>query len=196
MIIIKNILYNDKTEEIKEGEQEKMDFTSLIKKYNNISLEDLSKEEILNSTGEIRKLTDIFYDIFNLMNTLESEYTYEDGQEELKLSNIAILREIYLNPGITANSLAKKYTKSAAYMSRTLRWLEDRDYIVREIDPENRIYFNIYLTKKGQSLVASHQFIELETVNILFDKFLKEHSQEELVRFVECIEDAVNFIKS
>lgn len=167
-----------------------MKLEELIEKYKDLSVEDMSNESALDLNEEFKNLSDIFYDLFTYANIFINDYSVKFDTESLDLASVAILREIQQNPGITANNIATKFSRSAAFMSRTLRKLEDGCYINREIDQDNRIYFKIYLTDKGEDFIAWQIKREIQVVQDFLDYHYGKYSTKDLGTFVEILRDS------
>ena len=61
-----------------------------------------------------------------------------------------IIYNIFKSPGINAIELNEIWNVSKAYISKIINKLESDGYIYREINPENKRKYDLYLTKKGE----------------------------------------------
>lgn len=64
------------------------------------------------------------------------------------------LRWICENPGISQEDLAKFYQVDKGAIAKSVRRMEDLDYIRREQNPEDRRAYCLFPTKKAQELVV------------------------------------------
>ena len=85
--------------------------------------------------------------------------------------------------GITQEELAAHFHIDKGTVARALRKLEDKDYLFRKVDSENRRRYLIYLTEKGKSTVPQITNIEQEWENSICSMF----SEEEYNRLFEIL---------
>lgn len=74
-------------------------------------------------------------------------------QMDITAGQIPFLMVLSREEGITQDELAAHFHIDKGTVARALRKLEDKKYLSREIDPENRRRHLIYLTKKGKDTV-------------------------------------------
>ncbi len=85
--------------------------------------------------------------------------------------------------GITQEELAAHFHIDKGTVARALRKLEDKNYLFREVDSENRRRYLIYLTEKGKRTVPKITNIEQEWENSICSRF----SEEEYNRLFEIL---------
>ena len=168
-------------------------------KYRNMRYDDfiqLSEEEL----DEIRNiLSQSASTMYTFVDKLDSMMIADPNfKNELKIELIEsrFLEYIYRNPGTTASELGEKWDRTPAYMSRSLRRLEDLGLIYREIDPNNRIYLKIYVTEQGEEVVYKLKKYEVNLQKHLLNGILEEYSVEELEKFRQYSKTAIRAIKN
>lgn len=72
---------------------------------------------------------------------------------DLKSYQFTILFEIYKGKNISQHEIGSNYNIDKGVMSRTLKKLEDDEFIYREIDENNRRRNIVSLTSKGEEIV-------------------------------------------
>ena len=60
---------------------------------------------------------------------------------------------VYDNPGCSQDDLVNMYGESKANIAKSLKKLEDNEYIKREVNPENRRKYMLKTTSKADELV-------------------------------------------
>ena len=60
---------------------------------------------------------------------------------------------IYYNPGSSQEAIAAYYSLDKSGVARDARKLEDMGHIRREIMPESRRQYRLYLTEKGEEMI-------------------------------------------
>ncbi len=76
--------------------------------------------------------------------------------------------------GITQEELAAHFHIDKGTVARALRKLEDKQYIFRKVDVENRRRYHIYLTEKGRTTVPQITNIDKEWEESLCSRFTEE----------------------
>lgn len=89
------------------------------------------------------------------------------------------------NPGCRANDMVEKWGLSPAFVSRTLRRIEDLDLIYKEIDKDNRIYFNIYLTDEGTEYLRIIKACQSNLLSTMLDDLMEDYDQDKVGKFFE-----------
>ncbi len=83
--------------------------------------------------------------------------------QELNLNReVRYLMMIYDNPNCSQDDLVNIYGESKANMAKSLKKLEEQEYIVREVNPNNRRKYMLKTTKKADELVPKIRQISLE----------------------------------
>ena len=81
---------------------------------------------------------------------------------------------IYRNTGVNQQTLCDLISVLPSVASRALRELEDKGYITKERDEQNRRNYNLYLTPKGRELAEKSLMTQERYWNDLLSKFTPE----------------------
>ena len=74
--------------------------------------------------------------------------------EELDLGHeMRYIMAIYDNQGLSQDDLVKMFAQSKASIAKSVKKLEDEEYITREVNPENRRKYMLKTTSKANELV-------------------------------------------
>jgi DNA-binding MarR family transcriptional regulator len=76
--------------------------------------------------------------------------------------------------GITQEELAAHFHIDKGTVARALRKLEDKQYLFRKIDTENRRRYRIYLTEKGRTTVPQIKNIDMEWEESMCSRFSED----------------------
>ena len=124
----------------------------------------------------------------NQMKYLNSKIKELDLGHEMRF-----IMMIYDNPNISQDDLARISGQSKANIAKSLKKLEDKDFIKREINPENRRKYMLNVTEKGKDLAPKYrQFAkdwEKEVGITDEDEILKERLKEIAIKGMKLIED-------
>lgn len=93
---------------------------------------------------------------------------------DLTAGQIPFLMVLSREEGITQDELAAHFHIDKGVVARALRKMEDKNYLLREIDPENRRRHRIYLTEKGKSTVPKITNIDKEWEDSICSKISEE----------------------
>lgn len=112
--------------------------------------------------------------------------------DELNLGHeMRFIMMIYDNPNISQDDLVSISGNSKASIAKTLKKLEDEDYIKREINPENRRKYMLKTTEKGDEIVPKIRQIsrdwEVEVGITDQDNELKERIKEIAINAMELV---------
>lgn len=69
---------------------------------------------------------------------------------------------IYDNPNCSQEDVVNMFGQSKGNIAKTLRKLEDKGFIRREVNPENRRKYMLNTTEKGRNLVPEYRRISKE----------------------------------
>ena len=69
---------------------------------------------------------------------------------------------IYDNPNCSQEDVVNMFCQSKGNIAKTLRKLEDKGFIRREVNPENRRKYMLNTTEKGRNLVPEYRRISKE----------------------------------
>lgn len=93
-----------------------------------------------------------------------------------------ILRKLYScgqNNKINQEFFVKHFQIDKAAIARSIKKLEERKYIERRIDPDNRRQYLISLTSKGKKIAEDIKRYEEEWENYIYDNY--PHEKEDLL---------------
>lgn len=112
--------------------------------------------------------------------------------EEFDLNHdIRYVMLIYDNPHISQDELVEMTGQSKGNMAKILKKLEDKGYIKREVNPENRRKYMLKTTSKGNEVVPKIRQISLDWENEVgitqTDEELKERLKEIALKGAELI---------
>ena len=112
--------------------------------------------------------------------------------DELNLGHeMRFIMMIYDNPNISQDDLVSISGNSKASIAKTLKKLEDEDYIKREVNPENRRKYMLKTTEKGDEIVPKIRQIsrdwEVEVGITDQDNELKERIKEIAINAMELV---------
>ena len=112
--------------------------------------------------------------------------------DELNLGHeMRFIMMIYDNPNISQDDLVSISGNSKASIAKTLKKLEDEDYIKREINPENRRKYMLKTTEKGDEIVPKIRQIsrdwEVEVGITDQDNEFKERIKEIAINAMELV---------
>lgn len=112
------------------------------------------------------------------------------GFKEIGLSAMQsiLLVGIYRHEELNQRTLAEIIAVDPGVASRTLRELEDRGYIEKRRDEQNRRSYNLYLTPRGEEEAEKSLQIQGEYWNRLLQEFSGEEITvlNDLLRRMEC----------
>lgn len=83
-----------------------------------------------------------------------SQHRINDGGFDVTLEQWVVVKKVHENPGINQRELALSLFKDAPTLTRMLDLIAKKGYLERHRSEEDRRAFSIYLTTKGQQLVA------------------------------------------
>lgn len=119
---------------------------------------------------------------------------YHDGIA-LTMLEVHIVTDIAQSPGITSVELARKWDKTPSYLSQLLRKLEEEGLIYRTLNEQNRKYYNLYLTEKGQAVDLHHKEYDIHSILSTNQELLKVFTLDEIItmrRVMEAYGDLIN----
>lgn len=124
----------------------------------------------------------------NQMKYLNSKIKELDLGHEMRF-----IMMIYDNPNISQDDLARISGQSKANIAKSLKKLEDKDFIKREINPENRRKYMLNTTERGDEIVPKIRQIsrdwEKEVGLTDEDELLKERIKEIAIENMKLVED-------
>lgn len=144
--------------------------------------------EIMKDIKEISKNISLIYRYIgeNVITNLE-DVGLTPG---LSILLIGIMR----NEGVNQRSLADILHIDTATVSKNLRILEKRGYIVKHIDPDNRRSFIVNITNSGRAKANESLDIQYAVWNTIFMNFTKKELQT-LNYLSEKVNKNINFLR-
>ena len=119
----------------------------------------------------------IYHYVEELISSYGSYYKSNPIDEDMTLKELSVLLRIRFVDGTTQHDLVKLFDVSGAYIAKLLRKFEDKGYIARKEDPQNRRKKLVKLTddgnKKTDELIEIIQNWENEATSNLTDDELK-----------------------
>lgn len=97
---------------------------------------------------------------------------------DLTAGQIPFLMVLSREEGITQDELAAHFHIDKGVVARALRKMEDKNYLLREIDSENRRRHRIYLTEKGKSTVPKITNIDKEWEDSICSQISKDEYKQ------------------
>ena len=91
----------------------------------------------------------IYHYVEELVSSYGSYYESNFKDRDLTLKEFSILLRIRFQEVATQHDLVKLFNVSGAYIAKLLRKFEDKNYIVRKEDPENRRKKLVEMTDEG-----------------------------------------------
>ena len=77
--------------------------------------------------------------------------------------------------GVNQDEIAAHFHLDKGTVARALKKLEDKNYLFREVDTQNRRKHLIYLTEKGKSIIPKIVDVDNEWENSLCSQFSNEN---------------------
>lgn len=114
----------------------------------------------------------------------------------LSMIDAHMVSDIYESPGITANILATKWDKTPAFISQRLKVLEEDGLIYRKLNKENRKFYNLFLTEKGEEFNNKHKKYDIESILKTNKELMKKYSLEDLVKLRNIMTDYIEIISN
>ena len=114
----------------------------------------------------------LYMEYINLKYTAFLKEKFEDL--DLNHGDLTYLVNIFYHENLSQRKLADLLFVSEAYVTKVLKRLESKDYIVRVKDNNNKSRKIIHLTEKGKLTVMSIIKVTLEFENIITKSFKDE----------------------
>ena len=167
-----------------------MDKLQMYKKiFTDTELDELGETEILELYDILNEYNREVYDfVLFYYEYLTTSKDYGTGKI-LSALEAHILTDIADNPSLTASAISKKWGRTPACISQTLKTLEEEGYIERTINEKNRRYCNIHLTDKGEQFNFAHKKYDIQSIIRTNRALLKKYSLEEIILFHKIAED-------
>lgn len=168
-----------------------MDLHALIKQK---SLDKLSDEELIALFEDVNEFNQAVYDFaISYESYMKVPKNYGDS-DKLSMIEAHIIYNIFKSPGINAIELNEIWNVSKAYISKIINKLESDGYIYREINPENKRKYDLYLTKKGEIFNKKHMIHDIESTIFTTTFLSQDFSLDEIAKsriFLRKYKDAI-----
>lgn len=105
----------------------------------------MQRDEIFNNSPIVALIHNISKNQIKYLSSQIAEYDL--GRE------VRYIMMVYDNPGCSQDDLVNMYGESKANIAKSLKKLEDNEYIKREVNPENRRKYMLKTTSKADELV-------------------------------------------
>lgn len=103
---------------------------------------------------------------------------------KLYQTEVHMLEQIGLCPGIGASQLAKIFNKTVSACSQIIRKLLQKELITQQSAPENARVRRLYLTEAGKAVYEDHYHLENRYINRDINEF-KDISIREIEHFLK-----------
>ena len=101
---------------------------------------------------EIKSLN-AFINLMRAANSIESRLSRKLNNDRLTTSQFGVLEALYHLGPMSQKELGKKILKSGGNITKVIDNLEKKIFVIREKNLEDRRYYNIKLTKRGESYI-------------------------------------------
>lgn len=98
---------------------------------------------------------------------------------DIRHGQLLLLLAIYNNEGITQNDLCEMYRIDKAAVSKNIKKLIDKDFLMKEVDPKDKRRQLIYVTDKGRK----HEEEFRKILSIIQQDCIEGLSEKELNSF-------------
>lgn len=119
------------------------------------------KPSVPNGSGEALDLGRLAHSLGFLLRMAQIEtfdaFHAELGEHGLKPGEFSVFWLISRYPGIRQGRVANSLRIKKAHMTKLVRGLEERGYVIRTIPDNDRRSVLLELTEKGQEFVSRHQ---------------------------------------
>ena len=141
---------------------------------------------LLNEHEETRE---IIFLIDDLMKNVTRNKLYF-GETNLSLPDYRILRFIANTENCAMNKIAQHFSIPPSTATGILNKLEDRNYVIRKIDKNDRRKFIIEVTEKGMETIEKRD----EVIKKEMNGFLEVLTREERKQFSTIIKKVVEYL--
>lgn len=136
--------------------------------------------------------TNFFFHYIGKINKKYSEYLNEElKQYNVNVGDISYLYCLYYQDNVTQENIAKRLNVNEATVTRAINRLENKNFVKRTLNTEDKRKKMIKLTKDGlkiSNLISIRQK-ELE------EKIIKNYSKEDQELFKNFLIDFLNYIQ-
>lgn len=125
----------------------------------------------------------IYHYVEELISSYGSYYESNFKDKDLTLKEFSVLLRIRFQEVATQHDLVKLFKVSGAYIAKLLRKFEDKNYIIRKEDPENRRKKLVEMTDEG--IKKTDEIIEV--IQNWEDKVTASISEDEIKTLKEIL---------
>lgn len=121
-------------------------------------------------------------------------YLYRESRlksGELKGFHYACLRIVCKNEGLSQGELAKRMFVNKSTITRWLSYMEERGYISRKVDDNNKRVTRVYKTKKAEGILPEIIMVFDEWENCILSGFEDDEKRELISMLQRLIANAV-----
>ena len=167
---------------------------NLFKDIDLNSLDQLDENQLESLYTDLNTFNDYVYNF--VVNYHKSIYKSKDYGTGITLSMLEahLITDISNTPGITANMLARKWDKTSAFISQSLKKLEELNLIYREVNEENRKYYNLYITDKGRKFDLAHKKYDVKSIIKTNRELMKKFPIEDLINMRIIMKEYIDII--
>lgn len=156
----------------------------------------LDEEELDKLYIELNEFNNYIYDFVISYHKYIFKPKNYGTEMTLSMIDAHMVSDIYETPGITANVLASKWDKTPAFISQRLKVLEEDELIYRELNKENRKFYNLFLTEKGKEFNNKHKKYDIESILNTNRELMKKYSLDDLVKLRNIMMDYIRVISN
>lgn len=156
-----------------------------------------SGEQVMNNRDILNRelINDLLVRLFNQILDIETQYMKAHDVADLSISELHLLDAISSSSHPTMSEVAQKATLTNGTITTAVKKLEDKKYVVRTKDEEDRRIIRVSLTAKGVRVCQVHQGFHDDMVSrvcdetqVLDDELLLKSLQQLLYFFEEVKE--------
>jgi MarR family transcriptional regulator for hemolysin len=131
------------------------------------------KVEVMNTQQTAEQLANL---TFNLLTVCQAKEEWLAEQRGLFQAEFKCLRLCGADKSLNCKEIAKRMNLSQSRLTRIVDGLEKKGYMNREVDPSNRRYIKLTLTRRGRTLSTKldKEFTDIH-IEILQDIDVSKH---------------------
>ena len=100
------------------------------------------------------------------------------------------------HPDITQDTMARYFHLDKGTIARTVKKMEDAEYISRRVDPDNRRAFRLSLTRKGYQMAPEIIAIDQEWEQAVSSQLTKEEKEHLHVLLRQVASSSIQTIRA
>ena len=131
--------------------------------------------------NKIRRLSYLIHTIF-VKDRIGNQNSQTRDLTKNELASIIIIKN-----GIMVKELQRKLQLPKSTLSNIIKKLEKKEYVVREINPEDKRSYIVRLTSKGQQINRKHEENEQKRYENILNNLDDDKERDELLRLLEKI---------